>query len=236
MKYGKYFTMSFDDGTIQDRRFVEIIDRYNLKCTFNLNSGLFGKKHRIMHDGFDVCHDEIEENEVKELYKNHEIAVHTVTHPNLLKCSKERIISEVNDDYEKLTQLSGKEDIIGMAYPGGPYYDENVIATILENTKVRYARTVASTHSFDAPTRFMEWHPTACIKEKEVFSLAEQFIDAQPNGADMLFYVWGHSFELDKHKEDWSEFERFCKLISGKDDINYVTNGEFYRHYISAKI
>ena len=38
----KYFTMSFDDGTIQDRRFVKILNNYGLKCTFNLNSGLFG--------------------------------------------------------------------------------------------------------------------------------------------------------------------------------------------------
>ena len=91
----KYFTMSFDDGTIQDRRFVKILNNYGLKCTFNLNSGLFGKKHDIVHEGIKVCHDEIDPCEVHELYAGHEIAAHTVTHPNLLNCSPEEVIHQV---------------------------------------------------------------------------------------------------------------------------------------------
>ena len=97
--YKKIFTMSFDDGTIQDRRFINLIDKYKLKCTFNLNSGLFGQVHNIVHDGIEVCHDEVPSSEVNMLYRNHEIAVHTVNHPNLLDCSREEIIREVNIDY-----------------------------------------------------------------------------------------------------------------------------------------
>lgn len=36
----KYFLLSFDDGTIYDRRFVELLNKYNIRGTFNLNSGL----------------------------------------------------------------------------------------------------------------------------------------------------------------------------------------------------
>ena len=32
--------LSFDDGTIYDKRFIELLDKYGLKATFNLNSGL----------------------------------------------------------------------------------------------------------------------------------------------------------------------------------------------------
>ena len=34
----KAITFSFDDGVRQDVRLIEILNRYNLKATFNLNS------------------------------------------------------------------------------------------------------------------------------------------------------------------------------------------------------
>lgn len=40
-----------------------------------------------------------------------------------------------------------------------------------------------------------------------------------------MFYIWGHSYELIT-EEDWTKFEEFCKLISGKSDIWYCTNIE----------
>ena len=38
----KIFTLSFDDGVKQDKKLIEILDRYNIKCTFNINYGLLG--------------------------------------------------------------------------------------------------------------------------------------------------------------------------------------------------
>lgn len=44
----------------------------DIKCTFNLNSGLIeGDKNRVRFEEF------------AELYKGHEIAAHTFTHPQL---------------------------------------------------------------------------------------------------------------------------------------------------------
>ena len=34
----KAVTFSYDDGVTQDIRLIEMLNRYNLKCTFNLNS------------------------------------------------------------------------------------------------------------------------------------------------------------------------------------------------------
>lgn len=225
----KMFTLSFDDGTIQDFRFIELIDKYGLKCTFNLNSGLFATKHNIIHEGIDVCHDEILASQVKDLYKNHEVAVHTVHHPRLDECDEQKIIHEVLDDYNTLKELSGK-DIIGMAYPGGPYYNEFVIETILKNTPIRYARTINSHKTFELPNRFMEWHPTCHQNDPDLMELAEDFINAE-EGDDILFYLWGHTFEFDKFNT-WDSFEEFCELISRHDDIDYMTNGEVYEYLI----
>ena len=39
----KAVTFSYDDGTTQDIQLVELLNRYNLKCTFNLNSDKLGR-------------------------------------------------------------------------------------------------------------------------------------------------------------------------------------------------
>lgn len=39
----KTLTFSYDDGVTQERRLVELFDRYGLKATFNINSELLGK-------------------------------------------------------------------------------------------------------------------------------------------------------------------------------------------------
>jgi hypothetical protein len=37
----KSLTLSYDDGVEQDIRLVDIMNRYGLKGTFNINSGLY---------------------------------------------------------------------------------------------------------------------------------------------------------------------------------------------------
>ena len=36
----KVLTMSYDDGRLEDRRLVELFNRYGIRGTFNLNGGL----------------------------------------------------------------------------------------------------------------------------------------------------------------------------------------------------
>ena len=40
----KAFTLSYDDGVVQDRRLAALFRQYGLKCSFNLGSGLLGHK------------------------------------------------------------------------------------------------------------------------------------------------------------------------------------------------
>ena len=222
----KYVTLSFDDGTVQDVRFIGLLNKYGVKSTFNLNSGLFGTKHRIIHDGIDCDHTEITADMVRELYAGHEVAVHTVSHPNLAKLDSDGVFREVEGDRLALEALCGYP-IIGMAYPGGPFYTEETISTILTRTPIRYARNVRSSYTFAPPARYMEWSPTCKLEDEALFDLCERFKAAEADEAVLLFYVWGHSFELDKYKS-WDRFERFLDTIAGMEDTAYVTNGEFY--------
>ena len=45
----KAFTLSYDDGVVQDRRLAELFRKYGLKCSFNLGSGVLG--HRDARPG-----------------------------------------------------------------------------------------------------------------------------------------------------------------------------------------
>ena len=44
---GKALTLSYDDGVVQDIRLVEIMKKYGIKGTFNLNSGIPAGGRRI---------------------------------------------------------------------------------------------------------------------------------------------------------------------------------------------
>jgi len=227
----KFFTMSFDDGTTQDIRFVKLINKYNLKCTFNINSGKLGQKNKLTQDGITFDHSEIEANMVKDLYKGHEVAAHTVSHPYLPHLSKGKIIEEVLEDCKALESICNYP-IKGMAYPGGGVnFNDFVSHTIAENTPIKYARTTLSHHTFEFPKNFMQWHPTCHQNDEELFDLADKFINAKADG-DLLFFLWGHSFEFDKYN-NWDTFELFCKKISNLNDVSYVTNYEFLCHTIN---
>lgn len=219
----KFFTLSYDDGTVFDRRLVEILNRYGLKATFNLNSGLFGTKHELRWDKYAVDHSELESHEVARLFQGHEIAAHTLTHPNLLEVSPEEAIRQVEEDRRNLSELCGYE-VRGMAYPGGLGTSDALIAVLRKNTKIEYARTICSHQKFFLPENWMAWHPTQFHCAENLRDLGKAFLEAEAE-EDLLFYVWGHSYELEAFQA-WDRIEAFCEMMAGHDDIIYATNIE----------
>ncbi len=219
----KILTFSFDDGTLQDIRLIELMNKYGIKSTFNLNSGLLGKAHSIEREGKEIDHTEIEERLIAKVYAGHEIAVHTRTHPSLWDLDKAGVIDEVEGDRVALEALCGYP-IVGMAYPGGPFYNEFVIKTILQNSPIRYARNVKSDHLFDFPPRLMEWKPTCAFEDKKLFELVDTFLNAPP-AQDLLFYIWGHAFEFDQN-QSWDRVEEFFIKMGGRSDVLYLTNAQ----------
>ena len=47
----KAVTFSFDDGVSQDKKLIEILDKYGLKSTFNLNSAFLGVEGNLERNG-----------------------------------------------------------------------------------------------------------------------------------------------------------------------------------------
>ncbi len=222
----KAVTFSYDDGVTQDQRLIKILDRYGLKCTFNLNSGLLGKPGSLIREDVTVAHVKPRPCEVRGIYEGHEIAVHTLTHPALSHLSDEDVVREVEEDRIALSELAGYE-VVGMAYPGGTHVmNEHVADLIRTRTGVKYARTTTSTHNFDLQQNLHIFNPTVYhhVEWDKLFELGEKFISLKTD-VPQIYYIWGHAYEFDIHG-DWERFEEFCKLISGRDDIFYGTNRE----------
>lgn len=203
----KVLTMSYDDGKHEDRRLVALFNQYGIKGTFNVNSGLEGDPVRIP------------QAEYRELYKGHEVACHTVSHPTIGRCPLELVAQEVIEDRKKLESIMGYP-VRGLAYPNGSESPE--IRAMLPALGIRYGRVVGNTDGFAMPEDFLQWKAT-CHHNHNLLELGQQFVDLHKKQYLYMMYVWGHSYEF-TNNNNWEVMEDFCKLVGGKDDIWYATN------------
>jgi len=224
----KAITFSFDDAVLQDIRFIEILDKYGLKATFNLNSQLLGTSNELFINGKIIRHDKVKRKDVKGIYQNHEVAVHTLTHPLLPEIvSDEEIVRQVEQDRINLSEMVGYE-VVGMAYPcGGENNDHRTAELIKMHTGVRYARAFDTTGNFQKfPDLYRYKGSVYCFGEwDKMHRMADEFLRMESE-EPKLFYIWGHSYEFDVFPERWEQMENFCEMISNKGDIFYGTNRE----------
>lgn len=216
----KFITFSFDDGCVDDIRLVEIMNKYGLKGTFNLNSGKMTTTSVWKYCGVKDVRN-FNYYDCVNLYDGHEIAGHAYTHEYLEQLDKCTLDNQVRLD-KKLLEFLYNCKIRGMAYPFGTY-SEDVIKALQENG-IEYGRTIESTYNFDLPKDPFVWNPTCHFRDKEIRDLADEFFHSSEE-TDQLFYIWGHSYEL-MTEEEWQEFEKLCAYISGRADVKYCTNVE----------
>jgi peptidoglycan/xylan/chitin deacetylase (PgdA/CDA1 family) len=215
----KALTLSYDDGVEQDRKLVEILNRYGIKATFNLNSGLQTGANQWKNG--DVAIRRMNIAGLPELYAGHEIAVHSLTHPHLENLDEETVFNELEQDKINLERIFNTK-ICGMAYPYGTFND--AVVNTVKLCGFRYARTVNDTRTFDISENLLLCHPTARHKDPSLMELAESFVKLKPD-KPQIFYLWGHSYEFDVDN-NWQVIEDFCRLISGRDDTYYATNAQ----------
>jgi len=209
--FHKALTMSYDDGRTEDRRLIEIFNAHGIKGTFNLNSGLFARP-----DG------RIQPDEIPALYKGHEIACHTVTHPTIARCPLPEVAQEVIDDRQALEAMAGYP-VRGLAYPNGSLSED--IERLLPACGIRYARVVGSSDNFALPENPYRWQAT-CHHNHRLLELGEQFLGMKKQQYLYLMYVWGHSYEF-TNADNWDLMESFCAMMGRQDDIWYCTNIQF---------
>ena len=183
----KCFTLSYDDGVLQDIPFLEMINFYGVKATFNLNSGLFGQiKYR---NG--INNSRLKEEELLNIYEGHEIASHSMYHYHLENKDYETNYVQIKKDKEILESMFNT-DVKGFAYPFGTYSTDTI--EVLKKLGFVYARTTKPSYKFTLDEDYLLLKPTCSHSDKKLISLALEFIDSKEKLA--LFYVWGHTYEF----------------------------------------
>lgn len=218
----KAVTFSYDDGVVYDRRLVEIFNRYGLKCTFNLNSGIMSGASFWKDGGVEIHR--MNAAGLPELYHGHEIAVHCLTHAELTSCDTETVRNEILLDKENLERMFDYE-IEGMAYPYGTFNDS--VVDIVRDCGIKYARTVRSTCGAATPSHLLTLDAAMHHSDEHAIEYIKDFLSLNP--AEMeepkMLYIWGHSYEFEVNN-NWDYIEEICRLLSGKDDVFYGTNRE----------
>ena len=169
------------------------------------------------------------------IYDGFDVQCHTVHHYSLKGCDDKTVTTEVKNDFAALKQIFGSKPV-GVAWPGGDGdITDHTISVVMETTKIRYGscttrNTYKGIKKFGLPQYFMTWYPTCSVSDADAQKLLEEFIAADCT-EDMLYFVWGHGFELDRD-DSWDEFELMIKTIAeaaaADEDIVLVTNSEFY--------
>lgn len=225
----KVLTLSYDDGVVQDIRLIEILNRHGIRGTFNINTGHYLPEDTVR----EKYRGRLKRSEALALYRDsaHEVAVHTLTHPQLGLLRGDAIITEILEDRKRIEADYGKV-ARGMAYPYSSYNEE--VLRLLPSLGIAYARTVNSTNAFSFPQNWLTLHPTCHHASDKLMSLADRFVNQTPRYASdcWLFYLWGHSYEFDD-KDNWDVIERFAAFVGSKEDIWYATNIEIY-DYVRA--
>lgn len=226
----KAFTLSYDDGVVQDRRLAELLRKYGVKCTFNLGAGLLGHQDKGGFPGKpEIDLSKVNPEEVSDVYKTHEIAGHGLYHSGLDTVGTPLASYEITEDKRQLEALAGKP-LKMFAYPFGKYND--AVIQMLRMAGYQGARTITSTHTFAIPDNFMEWDPTCHHNDPKLMELAHDFLGGFPF-FPMLFYVWGHAYEFDGD-QNWEVIEELVQYLSGHaDKIWFATNGEIIE-YVTA--
>jgi len=211
----KYFLLSFDDGTVHDKRLVELLNRYGIPGTFNLNSGL--EDFVWEYEGHPVVRQTLVDT--VEQYHGHEIASHSLTHPRLDQLPPPRLRREVEEDCTVLKSIFGVEDI-GFGVPFTVCGEREI--RILKKY-VRYIRLSEYSDSFALPADPYHIPIHALYNDPDVREKIAAF--AGNALSDSLFVLAGHSYELE-YLDHWQYMEELLQYIKSFG-FETVTTMEF---------
>jgi len=212
----KYFLLSFDDGTVYDRRFVELLNQYRIPCTFNLNSGLedfvwyYEDRHPIRRQ---LLADTVDQ------YRGHEIASHSLHHHWLNTLTPPQLSREIGEDCAALKALFGLEEI-GFGVPFTACGDREI--RIIRKF-VRYIRLSAMSDDFSLPADPYHIPIHGLYNDPDIREKIARF--AQTDLEDTLFVMAGHSYEFEV-LDHWAYIESLLRHIRSFD-FTIVTTMEF---------
>jgi len=188
---------SWDDGSKEDLRLIELLKKYNLPAIFYIpNTTELGGK------------------EIFDLSKDFEIGGHTITHPMDLKLlSDKELRNEIEGNRNWLESIIGKR-VKSFCYPRGRF-DERTVK-LLDELDFTSARTTLVGNTFVPVDSFRIKTSAHVYPFRREYSgdhwldfVKKMFLMAKDNG---YFHLWGHSWEIEKHNL-WGGLEEIFKFI-----------------------
>lgn len=213
----KALSFSYDDATIADRRLVDILNKYNLKGTFNISPGRLGGERFISAD------------EIASLYEGHEVASHGFNHLQLNTLPPEELKAELQDGRSKLEDILGKP-IVGFASPYGQHSPYAISG--MREAGFLYARPGHRSKSLTIPQDLMRWFSTIHHNENAIPFSKELLANTAWGGKLLFLNIFGHSYEFDRDN-NWNIIEEVGEILANNKDIWYVTNLEMC-NYVAA--
>ena len=205
----KIVSLSFDDGTIYDKRFIGLLNKYGLRATFNLNSGL--EDFIWYYEDKPIRRLNLEES--KDIYNGHEVASHSLTHPYFSSLDEKRQIQEVEEDILNLEKIFSRK-IEGFAFPFIDQTEAN-IQVVKNNIDLKYIRCSIFTEKILPKDRY-HVGINALYDDKDIYEKLERYkSNILPNS---LFVIAGHSYEFEV-KNDWEKIENLLKYLKENDDL-----------------
>ncbi len=219
----KAVTLSYDDGVIQDRRLASMLKEAGMKCTFNINSGIFTPEDAASTSRRMTLKQCLETYDPQYF----EVANHGYNHMTLPALDPATVCWQVSEDRKNLETIFNRR-ITGMAYPNGPT-NEDVI-DVLAACGIDYCRITGNTEKMTLPQTEREWlrlPPTCHHRAANLQQLCKTFLEKPVSSNPLWFYLWGHSYEFDDNN-NWEIMEGFVETMRDHGDIWYATNGEIF--------
>jgi peptidoglycan/xylan/chitin deacetylase (PgdA/CDA1 family) len=211
----KIFLLSFDDGTIYDGRFVELLNRLGIPCTFNLNTGL--EDFVWEFEGKPVVRQRL--TDTVEQYRGHEIASHTLHHPLLTSLDDESLRREVGEDCENLRRIFGVKELgFGVPFTACGEREVAIIAPM-----VRYIRLSEFREDFALPEDPYHIPIHGLYNQPDIYNRIYDFSRSQLPVS--LFVMAGHSYEFEMLNQ-WGYMEKLLGYIQSFD-FEIMTTMEF---------
>ncbi len=221
-------TCSWDDGSRNDVRLIEILHKYNARGTFFIypvNYVLLEKEGNdvaLKVDAWLIApHSRFVETYSR--YDGIEVGAHGYHHPDMRKLDANNLRYELTES-KRVLEAWFKRPVVGMAYPFGAS-DANVEAAV-KAAGFTYARSVSKSKNVYPVANPLALQTSLHFQDSGFW---QEFARVKAEGG--VFYFWGHSHEI-KTEEQWQQFEATIAKLSADPDVKWVTNAEL----ISGKV
>lgn len=199
---------SFDDGTVDDLRIAELLDKYDLYGIFYFTAWPETHNEKKGRQSLNA-------QQRAEIAKRFEIGSHTVTHALLTRINLDKATYEIKES-KRLLEEEFDINITSFCYPRG--YANADLQKIVEEAGYTNARSTLVGYIHRSENPFFEQTTVHLAPRKEYggqkwIDYALKLLDEAIKTPDSVYHAWAHSWELSEH-DGWYDLEKLLKRVN----------------------